>query len=380
MARSIHRHAGPTAAGAPFPRRPSRGPVSRARGGTILIVAAGLCALLASMTLVFLSQMRTQAEESWGVVRDAQARIMLYAACSYVLEAGRLGWDRYWGPYPFAATSPSTALQNGIPIHEEAFGWVDVRDGSIGPKRQDGSMVFSCSDQTTGAGPSFPAVSIDARTGAAARCPMFVWRRSRFAISPAAVYNPIDTDVANRDFGLPLLRNPDPQPQVANGWAAGAVNDAKFNDSSYQANGYDDYVHGDPTPRTNSTAMAWFRVVRIGPARFVITCGSGGTLGYQDWVDVQRDNATAQFGSQEFFNDLLNDETRLWYMVEWSPAISGVTYQCMDNEQQPDHYQWRPFNAIHEDYPSGRQSQPHARNMVGTIRWIQKLFNQPPVW
>jgi hypothetical protein len=350
------------------------------RSGTILIMVAGLSALLVSMTLVFLSQMRTQAEESNDVVRDAQARIMLYAACSYILESGRLGWDRYWGPYPFDTTSPSTQQVNGIPIHEEAFGWVDVRDGSIGPKRQDGSLVFTCNDTSTGAGPSFPAVSIDANTGKAARCPMFVWKRSRFAISPATVYNAIDTNPANGDFGLPLLRNPDPQPEVSNGWGSGAVNATLFNDPSYMSNNYDDYVHGDPTPRTNSTAMSWFRVVRIGPARFIITCGSGGTLGYQSWTDVQNDNATAMFGTQDMFNDLIYEETRSWYMVEWSPAISGVTYQCIDNEQQPDHYQWRPFNAIHENFPWGWQSEPHARNMVGTIRWIQKLLNQPTVW
>jgi hypothetical protein len=355
-------------------------PARSLRSGTVLIVVAGLSALLVSMTLVFISQMRTQAEESDDVVRDAQARIMLYAACSYILESGRLGWDRYWGPYPFASVSPSTAQVNGIPIHEEAFGWVDVRDGSIGPKRQDGSLVFPCSDASTGAGPAFPAVSIDASTGRAARCPMFVWRRTRFAISPATVCNAIDTTPGNTDFGLPLLRNPDPQPEVSNGWATGTVNAARFDDPAYATNNYDDYVHGDPLPRSNSTAMSWFRVVRIGPARFVITCGAGGTLGYQSWTDVQNDHATALFATQDFFNDLSYAETRSWYMVEWSPAISGVTYQCIDNEQQPDHYQWRPFNAIHENFPWGWQSQPHARNMVGTMRWIQKLFVQPPVW
>ncbi len=380
MSQLKHGHRTAPQRSAPAGQAPPHDAGQGPRSGAILIVVAGLSALLVSMTLVLLSQMRTQAEESSDVVRDAQARIMLYAGCSYILESGRLGWDRYWGPYPFDSPSPSTPQVNGIPIHEEAFGWVDVRDGSIGPKRQDGSLVFSCSDQATGAGPAFPAVSVDAGTGRAARCPMYVWRRTRFAISPATVYNPIDANPANTDYGLPLLRNPDPQPAVSNGWAAGTVNAALFNDPSYMSNNYDDYMHGDPTPRTNANAMSWFRVVRIGPARFIITCGSGGTEGYQSWSDVQNDNATAEFGSQDFFNDLAYAETRTWYMVEWSPAISGVTYQCMDNEQQPDHYQWRPFNAIHENFPWGWQSQPHARNMVGTIRWIQKLLDQPPVW
>jgi hypothetical protein len=208
---------------------------------------------------------------------------------------------------------------------------------------------------------------------------MFVWNRTRFSISPTTVYNPIDTSAANGDFGLPLLRNPDPQPVVDNGWSAGSVSATLFNDPQYQANN-DDYLHGNPVPRGTSLGLSWFRVARIGPARFVVTCGAGGTLGYQSWIDVQNDNAAAQFGSQDFFNVLQNDEIRMWYMVEWSPAVTAPIYQVMDNEQVPDHYQWRPFNATHELYPWGAQSQPLGRNMAGTFRWIQKLMTQPPIW
>ena len=355
----------------------------RSRQGTVLIIVAGLCALMATLSIAFLAQSRSEGSESALVMQDAQARIMYYAACNYIQEAGRLGWDRYWGPAPYSAAHPATAEVNRIAIHEETFGWVDVRDGSLGPRRQDGLLVFDCSDATTGAGPAFPAVSVDPTTGAPARFPMFVWKRTRFAISQAAVYNPIATADGARDFGLPLLRNPDPQPAVSNGWNPGSVRiDASLFDDGSQGSSRADYAHGDPTPRTNSTALAWFRLMRIGPARFLVTVGAGATLGFRSWPEVVAAGAAMEqyFGDPATFAAFQADEVRMWFLVEWSPAVAGATYQCIDNEQAPDHYQWRPFNPSHEWYPNGHQSQPHARNMVGTIRWSQKLLIEPPAW
>jgi hypothetical protein len=357
--------------------------LQRHRRGTVLIIVAGLCALMASLSIAFLGTMRNEGAESLLVMQDAQARIMFYAACNYIQEAGRIGWDRYWGPAPYASSHPSTGEVNHIPIHEETFGWVDVRDGSIGPRRQDGQLVFSCTDPVSGAGPEFPAVSIDQSTGAPARFPMFVWKRTRFAISPNAVCNPINTKSGASDFGLPLLRYPDPQPAVDNGWTPGSERiSANLFDDGSQGSSRADYLHGDPTPRPNSTGLSWFRLMRIGPARFLITVGAGSTLGFRSWKEVVAAGALMEqyFGDPSTFEVFRNEELRMWYLVEWSPAVAGATYQCIDNEQAPDHYQWRPFNPSHEWYPNGHQSQPHARNMVGTIRWSQKLLNEPPSW
>ncbi|MBA3848262.1 MAG: hypothetical protein H0X45_16655, partial [Planctomycetes bacterium] len=100
------------------------------RRGTVIILVAGAAALMATLVLAFLVRMRSDGEESNQVVRDTQARIMLLAACGYVLEAGRLGYD----------VDPQ--LPDPVP-HEEAYGWIDVRDGSTGPRDRDGTALYS---------------------------------------------------------------------------------------------------------------------------------------------------------------------------------------------------------------------------------------------
>lgn len=321
------------------------------RSGTILIIVAGISALLAGVSLAFLTRMRSDSEESSLMLRDAQARLMLTAACNYIQEAGRLGWDL-----------------PGTPEHEEGFGWIDVRDGFMGPRAEAYTLAEQRGrDPRTYPSPNFPV-------GTVARFPMQVWKRPPFALSQRVVFNPIQSNPASADFGMPYLRHRDPQPYID---PAVAGTPAAFAD----------WERGDETVRTGSAGQAWFRVRRTGPARFTVTCGAGATRGFASWNEIETEDrsgrepgAIQSFGDRGLFEALLTQEIRLWYEVEWSPAVGGATYQCVDNEQGPDHYQWRPFNPVHEWYPGGHQSQPHARNMVGTIRWIQRLRHQPAVW
>src|SRR5271163_2877550 len=75
-------------------RRPCGPPSSTpARRGTILIIVAGLSALLASLALAFLVHMRSDVEEATGVVNEVQAHLMLLAGCNFIQEASRLGYD-----------------------------------------------------------------------------------------------------------------------------------------------------------------------------------------------------------------------------------------------------------------------------------------------
>jgi hypothetical protein len=338
-------------------------PPHAARAGTVLIVVAGLSALIASLSLAFLARMRSDAEESRLVVADAQARIMLIAGCNYIQEAARLGWEV-------------------TPGEREAFGWVDVRDGLEGPR-------------TRSAAPSagrIPAVrpedgprSVNFPIGTVGRFPMWVWKRTRYAIEPTVAFNPMERDPGKPGFGMPYLRHPDPQPQVVNHWSEGgdgsSVNDQNF-DRGVVDPSANDHVHGDPRPRVTSLGLSWFRVRRTGPARFVITCGAGGTQGFRRWSDLDA-AAKQEFGGEQgesLWLSLRSQEILLWFEVEWSPAVGGATYQCIDNEQAPDHYQWRPFNPVHENYPNGHQSQTHARNLVGTFRYIQRLRHEPAEW
>lgn len=321
------------------------------RSGTILILVSGICALLAGLSLAFLARTRTDAEESALTLHDAQARLMLTAACNYIQEAGRLGWDL-----------------PGTPEHEEGFGWIDVRDGFMGPRAVAYTLAQqSGRDPRTYPSPNFPV-------GTSGRFPMHLWNRPPCATSQRIVFNPIQTDDRNPEFGIPYLKKCDPQsslhPRVS-------VSPAEF----------DQWLKGKEGPLTGIADQAWFRVCRTGPARFTVTCGAGETRGFASWQEVVAEDSSGRepgaiqsFGDSGMFELLRAHEIRLWYEVEWSPSVGGATYQCVDNEQGPDHYQWRPFNPVHENYPGGHQSQPHARNMVGTIRWIQRLRHQPAIW
>ncbi|MBA3848173.1 MAG: hypothetical protein H0X45_16200, partial [Planctomycetes bacterium] len=154
--------------------------VTSARGGAVLIIVAGLCGLMAALSIAFLARMRTDATEMGVVVRDAQAKLMLSAACAYVLEAGRIGWD-------------------DSPAHRECFGWIDVRDGTTGPK--------------------FDASGTDDdrffRVGSHARFPMGVLRRPPYAVQLTVAYNPIQTMPLGAalpwpaPYGRPYLTEPD---------------------------------------------------------------------------------------------------------------------------------------------------------------------------
>jgi hypothetical protein len=84
---------------------------------------------------------------------------------------------------------------------------------------------------------------------------------------------------------------------------------------------------------------------------------------------------------QTLFTTLLNSEVRLWYRVEWSAAIHSSDYQNENNNYNGfDHYLWRPLNTLQESPGGGGRSQPHDTNMVGTIRWVQRLQGPPTNW
>ncbi len=155
---------------------------------------------------------------------------------------------------------------------------------------------------------------------------------------------------------------------------------------------WNDYKTGDPRPRIRTTGRAWFRLWRDGPATFVVTCGAGGTLGYRlrDWLAVdpvthQRIMSAAdraQFSDDyETFRDLDAQEVRFWYRVEWSAAVLALDYHNLDHElgTDRDHYMSWPPNASHT-WRHSRRTQMHAKNMVGTISYVQRLVTEPTNW
>jgi hypothetical protein len=328
---------------------------ARVRSGTVLILVAGISALLASLAVAFLVRQRASSEESSAFERDIQARIMLIAGCNYVQETSRIGYD----------------VDGTDPWHREAFGWVDVRTldsagapvpgpNCRGALPTDIVPLFDATLQEVSGlhgqskdRPWWPAV------GGVARCPMYVMERPPYAVQLTAAYNPIVTDQASPLFGKPYQTHPDPMPVVQNPGVARA-----------------DYLNGLPNPRSNSIDRAWFRVYRDGPADFVITCGSGGTAGFARWEEVvgAGPEARAQFGDDRALFDLLLDqETRLWYRVEWSASVAAPNVHNIKNAWvDEDQYMSFPMNTS-----QSFRSQSHPKNMGGTFRYVERLRTAP---
>ena len=287
------------------------------RSGTVLIVVAGISALLCSLALVFLTSGRTDLEEMDVLVHEAQARIMLAAACAYVQEASRIGWE------PADSTSSE---------HVEAYGWIDERDGELGPRvtttappavPPDATRPLRPTDQDGQGKLNFPV-------GAPVRFPMYVMNQPPCAISLTACPNAVEA--AAPDSGRGYLRYPDPQPVGGNGWTRSRADPA----GNVSAANFARWLAGDPTPRLDSTGRSWFRLVREATgAVFTVTCGCGGTQGFrlQDWKDTppsaadplaMSDDDKALFGNdRELFRDLSTHEVRIWYRFEWSPATTA---------------------------------------------------------
>ncbi len=340
------------------------------RQGTILIVVASISALLAAMALTFLVRMRSDIEESRLMVNEAQAHILKVAACNFIMESARLGWD------------PKRPNGQRSPVHREAFGWIDVRNGQPGPRGEDGKRLGPVdNDDVPVPNTSAPMPGeTDASTSwekwvdlslpddqrPAKRCPMQVLVRPPFAISPRVAPNAIATD--GPDALKPYASNADPQPFQL-GMAPSDFATA--------------YLSGNKQIDQARYIASWFRVWRSAPASFVVTCGVGETLGFRTWSEVVDAGAVEHFGGagsqgQGMFLFLQQQEHRLWYLVEWSAHVASSDYQNLQNEFSPktlETYLQRPLNTSQETRSQGKLVNP-----VGTIRLIQRLLNEPDFW
>lgn len=317
----------------------ARGPVGT-RAGTILIVVAGISALLMSVTLAYLVNMRSDMEESELVVREAQARLVLIAGLQYIQEASRLGWDR-----------PAT------PEHEEAFGWTDVRDGSAGPKDRLGNPLYA-----VGSG-VFPDIG-----GRAARFPLYAMEKPPYAVKTAFAYNPAPMDASLGWRDLVNYRKPDPQP-AAETW--------------------NEFEQGRPTPRQESAGKSWFRVYRdrntatalVEPATFTITCGAGATLGYRTYQEaVDAGEADVFNNDPRYFALLRSQERILWFRSEWTSAVggSGMGVRVRNGQWDLPEINKDSYKSV---YPSGTDQHWWVnRNPVGSFLWIQRLELEPLEW
>jgi hypothetical protein len=140
--------------------------------------------------------------------------------------------------------------------------------------------------------------------------------------------------------------------------------------------------------------MSWFRVFRDGPATFIITCGAGATQGFRDWNEVKASACESLFGGDsQYFTNLLAQEIRTWYRVEWSAAVPSNNWNRYE-EQWDDFncqdYFLQPVNSSHRwggtrvfDFGGngwGSWGMMHQKDMIGTIKWVQRLVDQPTKW
>jgi hypothetical protein len=192
---------------------------------------------------------------------------------------------------------------------------------------------------------------------------MYVWKRTRFATSLHAAYNPIQTyNPAAGDYLMPYLTKCDPQPTSGITWV--------------------DHAKGEREPRVESSGRSWFRVLREGPCTFLITCGAGGTQGFRSYDEAVEQGKAAEFGNDRaYFNVLAAQEIRLWYRVEWSASSAEPTYHWQEHHftQGHDAYLQWPINASHS-WVNGPRGPAFDRNQAGTFRWIMRLKAEPTNW
>jgi hypothetical protein len=332
------------------------------RHGTVLIIVAGVSALLAAMALTFLVRMRSDVEESHLVVRETQAHIMKVAACNFIMESARLGWD------------PKLPNGNRSTSHREAFGWIDVRTGLPGPRGEDGKRlgpVDASGIPIAGADgepkwDEWTDLTLADAVRPAKRCAMFVMQRPPFAVAPKVAVNAIQT--TGPTALKPYLSEADPQ---------------RFQNGMIESDFADKYINGEKQPDLARFVPSWFRVWRAAPASFVVTCGVGDTAGFRTWDEVVTAGETGRFGNsvgegREMFHFFQQQEIRLWYLIEWSAHVASSDYQNLQNEfplKSVEAYFQRPINTSQESRSQGKLVNP-----VGTIRMIQRLLNEPRYW
>ena len=341
------------------------------RSGTILIIVAGISALLASLALAFLVRNQSDANESDAFLQEAQARIMLVAACSYIQEASRIGWDD---------------KANQSSVHMETYGWIDVRDGFLGPKpfsEAPSSQIPTTTIRSTPFAPGVDPRNLNLNggvpVGVPKRFPMYVLKQPPYAIQSRVGYNLITQNPASPDYLQSYLRYPDPQPVTDNNWRQNPVSPG----GNVSATNFSAWETGDPTPRQPSLGLSWFRLLREpNGSTFLVTCGAGNTMGYRSWNEIQSDpnpEGRSMFPSAEVFNVYIQSEIRLWYRVEWSPAIMAIdNHLIWHHGGTDDHYEQFPINlSVRNGDPWG---QLVHHNMGGTIPMIQRLRNEPANW
>jgi hypothetical protein len=340
------------------------------RRGVVLLMVSAIAAMLLALTVAFLARMRGNATEAGHVVADGQARAMLHAALGYLAESSRLGWQR-------------------DAAHARSWGWTDVRDGSIGPRYDDGSAAWDearwaggVPDWNPSGGAGQACYAAWPAPGAFLRAPLYVMHQAPFALQRRYAHNPVAYDGGGgaHRWLQPTFGELDPLPAQT------------------------DFRLGDPEPRLGSAGRAWFRLYReravdhdgrsdgagdpdsvdLGADHgiFIVTCGAGGTLGYRSASEAPSGTFGGDAASAAaVFERLRAEERLLWYRVAWSgwaPDVAGE--QGRWNRKG----ELRPLPPLTGLDPAWNDDNSRSGSLqmapFGTFRFIQRLQQEPPRW
>jgi hypothetical protein len=144
-------------------------------------------------------------------------------------------------------------------------------------------------------------------------------------------------------------------------------------------------------------------VAHAGSGTFIVTVGSGSTRGYRFWNNstdylngrtslppsiegktTQLEQVTAEnsglFSSETIFAQLRRSERIAWYRVQWIASSSDGFDPLMSEMNEPG----AGVRARLVPFFSGGSDDGTQKNFLnfygGSIRWIQRLEQEPPRW
>ncbi len=305
------------------------------RRGSILILVAGLCAVMALMATAFLSAMRSEAAHNTRLVQETQNRVSLTGACLFILESAPK-----WGG---GSTGPSGTVAQAMRGPHELAAWTRppwaVATRRVYSPLMDGNnpVARPVDEQTYDYRPQAPIVDRQLTEAHESFRPAYPRK------DPTTYLNP-----SNPQTALPRR-----------------------------------------VPET--LGKAWFRCHHEGQGRFVVTVGAGGTLGHRNWSEA---SASGAFSSQAHFEEILATELRAWYRVTWSPYTKAdlerlPEFGDYDNAADPEgvSVDWEGFEHASESDGSVAWGIPDHRTfsrpgdawrMFGRIVRIQRLDHNLP--
>ncbi|MBA3684807.1 MAG: hypothetical protein H0W72_06145 [Planctomycetes bacterium] len=277
------------------------------RRGSLLIIVSGMCAVLASLAIAFLSRARSDIDEAALAVREAQSRIMLSAACCYILEAapaathdpvstsffpgfGALGSNaRLIGRFPMHALTLPPHAVSAKRVYRPYDGWRPYDPYFLPAFRRDPTVYQTVANPLFDASSSISPSNPDVVVASEAR-PAIPVTYNHSGAAPTSIAVPTTRTMNMAWFRVYYPGDSSTPATVPHGYRQGQV--------AYKFDG------------SEQTLAA--------KARFIVTCGSGASLGFRDWAEIGTADRALFGNDPATFATILAGETRLWFAIEWT--------------------------------------------------------------